>query len=170
MNIHDYMVKSITGEESSLSNYAGKVLLVVNTVTGCGFTPQHEGLWDMYETYRDQGLEILDFPCSRFGGQAPGTEKENADFRQARYGVTFPRFAKIEVNDENESPLYACLKKEKGGCNGKLKVIAKLVEGWTIDRIEEMLTGHTCGRRSASCADQLAKAVRAVYEEQKAFG
>lgn len=115
MGIYDFTVKNVNGEEVSLSQYKGKVLLVVNTATGCGFTPQYAGLQDLYEKYKEQGLEILDFPCNQFGGQAPGTEEEIVDFCQSRYGVTFPQFAKIEVNGEKEAPLYTYLKKQKGG-------------------------------------------------------
>lgn len=119
MNIYDFKVKDIRGAEVSLADYKGKVLLVVNTATGCGFTPQYAGLQELYEKYGPQGLEILDFPCNQFGNQAPGTEEEIVDFCQARYGVTFPQFAKIEVNGEKEDPLYTYLKKQKGGFMGK---------------------------------------------------
>lgn len=119
MNIYDFKVKDIRGAEVSLADYKGKVLLVVNTATGCGFTPQYAGLQALYEKYGPQGLEILDFPCNQFGNQAPGTEEEIVDFCQSRYGVTFPQFAKIEVNGEKEEPLYTYLKKQKGGFMGK---------------------------------------------------
>jgi len=119
MSIYDYKVKDVTGAEVSLSDYAGKVLLIVNTATGCGFTPQYEGLQDLYEKYVEAGLEILDFPCNQFGHQAPGTEEEIVDFCQIRYGVTFKQFAKVEVNGANEIPLYAYLKEQKGGVMGK---------------------------------------------------
>lgn len=119
MNIYDFKVKDIRGAEVSLADYKGKVLLVVNTATGCGFTPQYAGLQALYEKYGPQGLEILDFPCNQFGNQAPGTEEEIVDFCQSRYGVTFPQFAKIDVNGEKEEPLYTYLKKQKGGFMGK---------------------------------------------------
>ena len=118
MSIYDFKVKNAAGEEVSLSDYRGKVLLIVNTATGCGFTPQYAGLQRLYEAYHDQGFEILDFPCNQFGGQAPGTEEEIVDFCQSRYGVTFPQFAKISVNGKNEHPLYAYLKSQKGGMMG----------------------------------------------------
>ena len=118
MQIYDFKVKDATGCEVDLSEYKGKVLLVVNTATGCGFTPQYEGLQDMYEKYQAEGLEILDFPCNQFGNQAPGTEEEIVDFCQSRYGVTFRQFAKIEVNGKDEHPLYTYLKSQKGGFLG----------------------------------------------------
>lgn len=118
MNIYDFKVINNKGEEVSLSKYKGKVLLIVNTATGCGFTPQYKGLEDLYNKYKDQGLEILDFPCNQFGHQAPGTDEEINSFCTLNYDTTFPRFKKIDVNGENASPLYRWLKKEKGGIFG----------------------------------------------------
>lgn len=119
MSIYDYKVKDVVGEEISLSAYEGKVLLIVNTATGCGFTPQYDGLQDLYDKYAEQGLEILDFPCNQFGHQAPESEEEIVDFCKLRYGVTFKQFAKVEVNGANEIPLYTYLKEQKGGVMGK---------------------------------------------------
>lgn len=116
--IYNFKVKDNKGEMVSLDKYRGKVLLIVNTATGCGFTPQYQGLQEMYEKYQEKGLEILDFPCNQFGGQAPGTDEEIADFCGSRYGVTFKQFAKIDVNGEKEEPLFSYLKKEKGGMLG----------------------------------------------------
>ncbi|MDE7268379.1 MAG: glutathione peroxidase [Lachnospiraceae bacterium] len=118
MGIYDYSVKAQDGSEVSLADYQGKVLLIVNTATGCGFTPQYEGLQDLYEKYQTQGLEILDFPCNQFGHQAPGSDEEITDFCQSRYGVTFRQFKKIEVNGEGEEPLYTYLKSQKKGVMG----------------------------------------------------
>ena len=92
----------------------GKVVLVVNTATQCGFTPQYDDLQDIYEKYNSEGLEILDFPCNQFGGQAPGTNEEIAAFCDAKYGITFRQFSKIDVNGANEHPLYTFLKEQKG--------------------------------------------------------
>ncbi len=117
-SIYDFTMKDVDGNMISLSDYRDKVLLIVNTATGCGFTPQYEGLQDLYEKYKDNGLEILDFPCNQFGGQAPGTDEEIVDFCQSRYGVTFKQFSKIEVNGENEAPLYTFLKSQQGGMLG----------------------------------------------------
>ncbi len=118
MNIYDFKVKDAKGTEVALSDYKGKVLLIVNTATSCGFTPQYEGLQKLYEKYREQGFEILDFPCNQFGNQASGSEDSIVSFCQLRYGVTFRQFAKIEVNGENENPLYTYLKSQKGGIMG----------------------------------------------------
>lgn len=118
MNIYDFNVITNKGEEISMSEYKGKVLLIVNTATGCGFTPQYKGLEELYKTYKDKGLEILDFPCNQFGHQAPGSDQEIDSFCTLRYDTTFPRFRKIDVNGRNAAPLYNWLKKEKGGILG----------------------------------------------------
>ena len=112
MSIYDYKVKNRNGEEISISDYKGKVLIIVNTATGCGFTPQYEGLEKLYKEYHNKGLEILDFPCNQFGNQAPGTDDEIHEFCQFKYNTSFDQFAKIDVNGENESPLYTYIKNE----------------------------------------------------------
>ena len=116
--IYDFHVKDNKGNDVSLKEYEGKVLLIVNTATGCGFTPQYEGLENLYQKYKDQGFEILDFPCNQFGNQAPGNDEEIHEFCTLRYHTTFPRMKKIDVNGENEDPLYTWLKKQKGGLFG----------------------------------------------------
>ena len=118
MSVYDYAVADTNGNKKSLADYEGKVLLIVNTATGCGFTPQYDGLQDLYEKYQDRGFEILDFPCNQFGNQAPGTDEEIGEFCNSRYGITFPRFKKIDVNGANEEPLYTFLKSQKSGVMG----------------------------------------------------
>ncbi len=118
MKLYDITVKQRDGSERSLGEYEGKVLLIVNTATGCGFTPQYEGLQGLYDKYAPKGLEILDFPCNQFGHQAPGDDEEIHTFCTGRFGITFPQFSKIDVNGEAESPLYTWLKQEKGGIMG----------------------------------------------------
>lgn len=113
MSIHSFTVKDAENNDISLSDYKGKVLLIVNTATECGLTPQYEDLQKLYEKYNSKGFEILDFPCNQFAGQAPGTEKEIISFCKARFGTTFKTFAKIDVNGENESDLYKYLKEQK---------------------------------------------------------
>lgn len=115
MNIYDINVTNQKNETVSMETYKGKVLLIVNTATGCGFTPQYTGLQALYERYGKDGFEILDFPCNQFGGQAPGTDDEIHNFCTGRFGITFPQFTKIDVNGTNESPLYTWLKSQKGG-------------------------------------------------------
>ena len=270
MNIYDFNVKNAEGAEVSLKDYAGKVILVINSATECGFTPQYDSLQDLFEKCSDKGFVVLDFPCNQFGHQAPGSDEEIVSFCDSTYGITFPIFSKIEVNGSNENPLYTYLKSQKGfagfdpdhpltpmlesslertdpdykensdikwnftkflidrqgnvverfepttdmplvedrivsllkqkntmeyiyktqntcsseiklnidgnvvtnisftgGCNGNLKAIPLLVDGWTVEEIEKKLSGVICGRRPTSCADQLAKACRAAYEAQK---
>lgn len=118
MNIYDFKVQNAKGAEVPMTEFQGKVLLIVNTATGCGFTPQYEGLQKLYEKYRDKGLEILDFPCNQFGHQAPGTEDEIQEFCTLKYKTTFPMFRKIDVNGKNSEPLFEFLKKQKGGFLG----------------------------------------------------
>lgn len=112
MNIYDFNVKNSAGEPVSLSQYAGKVLLVVNTATKCGLTPQYEALEALYKQYRDQGLEILDFPCNQFLGQAPGSDEEISEFCSLHYGTSFPRFKKIDVNGKEADPLFVWLRQQ----------------------------------------------------------
>ena len=111
MSIYDFSVKAQDGSDVALADYKGKVLLIVNTATGCGFTPQYDELQDIYEEFGKEGLEILDFPCNQFGEQAPGDDEEIHSFCTGRYGITFPQFAKIDVNGENAIPLYKWLAK-----------------------------------------------------------
>lgn len=118
MKLYDLNVKQMDGNDKALADYKGKVLLIVNTATGCGFTPQYDGLQDLYEKYADRGFEILDFPCNQFGHQAPGDDEEIHSFCTGRFGITFPQFTKIDVNGANESPLYTFLKSQKGGVLG----------------------------------------------------
>lgn len=118
MALYDLTVKDAKGSDVSLSDYKGKVLLIVNTATGCGFTPQYSGLQDLYNKYRSKGFEILDFPCNQFANQAPGTNEEIGSFCTGRFGITFRQFDKVDVNGERESPLFAWLKAQKGGLGG----------------------------------------------------
>jgi len=113
--LSDFSATTLEGQEQSLSTWAGRVALVVNTASECGFTPQFEGLEALYERYADAGLVVLGFPCNQFGGQEPGTEAEIGAFCQRNYGVTFPMFAKIDVNGDDAHPLFTWLKSEKGG-------------------------------------------------------
>ena len=109
MNVYDFTVKAQDGSDVALADYKGKVLLIVNTATGCGFTPQYDELQEIYDAHKDDGLEILDFPCNQFADQAPGTDEEIHTFCTGRFGITFPQFAKIDVNGENDIPLYQYL-------------------------------------------------------------
>ena len=113
MSIYDCSLKDRNGKDVSLKDYKGKVLIIVNTATGCGFTPQYEGLENLYKKYHDNGLEIIDIPCNQFGNQAPGTDDEIHEFCALKYNTSFDQFTKADVNGENELPLYTYLKEQK---------------------------------------------------------
>ena len=152
-SIYDFTVKAQDGTDKSLSEYQGKVPLVVNTATGCGFTPQYVGLQELYNKYREQGFEILDFPCNQFGNQAPGSDDEIHEFCVGRFSMTFPQFSKIDVNGAKEDPLYTWLKTQKGGLGGKKikwnftkflvdrngQVVARFAPTKTPEQIEESI-------------------------------
>lgn len=118
MNLYDFTVLDAKKQEVSLSEYKGKVVLIVNTATRCGFTPQFEGLEKLYAQYKDQGLVVLGFPCNQFANQAPESDEEIASFCSLHYDVKFPSFAKVEVNGDNAAPLYKWLKSEQKGIFG----------------------------------------------------
>ena len=140
MSFYDYSVKQRKGGDFALSQLKGKVVLVVNTATGCGFTPQYKGLEALYEKYHEKGFEILYFPCNQFRGQAPGTDEEIHEFCTLKYKTQFDQMKKIDVNGENEDPLYTFLKKEmpdeavKGlKAKAMLKAVGKLSESTKAD-------------------------------------
>jgi glutathione peroxidase len=116
--LHDFSARSITGEDASLRDYAGKVAVVVNVASKCGLTPQYAGLEKLYESYHTRGLEVLGFPCNQFAGQEPGSDAEVQEFCKLRYGVSFPLFAKIDVNGAKRHPLYAWLSAEDAAPEG----------------------------------------------------
>jgi glutathione peroxidase len=117
-NVYDFSANSLDGKPVSLREYSGQVLLIVNTASKCGFTPQYEGLEALYQKYRDRGLAVLGFPCNQFGAQEPGTAVEIGSFCQKNYGVSFPMFEKIDVNGEGAHPLYRWLKSGAKGLLG----------------------------------------------------
>lgn len=153
--IYDFTVKAQDGSSKNLGDYRGKVLLVVNTATGCGFTPQYSGLEALYRKYRDQGFEILDFPCNQFAGQAPGSDDEIHEFCVGRFAMTFPQFSKIDVNGTDADPLYVWLRREQGGIGGgriKWNFTKFLIDrdGHAVDRFApqttpEQLDGKVAG-------------------------
>ncbi len=122
MTVYNFKVQTIKDEEKSLADYEGKVLLIVNTASKCGLTPQYKELQELYDTYNEQGLEILGFPCNQFAGQEPGTETEIQEFCQLKYNVTFPMFAKVNVNGADTHPLYKYLKEQATGVLGSKTV------------------------------------------------
>ncbi|MBQ7385083.1 MAG: glutathione peroxidase [Ruminococcus sp.] len=156
MTIYDFTVKDAKGNDVNLSDYKGKVLLIVNTATGCGFTPQYEGLQKLYDKYKDKGFEILDFPCNQFGNQAPGSNEEIVSFCTLNYGTTFKQFAKINVNGDDEAPLYTYLKSQKGGLLGsKIK--------WNFTKFIIDRDGNVVERcASAVTPEKLEKSIEAL--------
>lgn len=134
MSIYDFVVKKRDGEETTLSDYKDKVLLIVNTATGCGFTPQYKDLEKLYEDNKDKGFEILDFPCNQFMNQAPGTDEEIHSFCTLKYGTTFPQFSKIDVNGDNASPLFKYLEE-----NTKFEGFAKNAKGPVLSAVSKKM-------------------------------
>lgn len=118
MTVYAQEVKNIEGETVSLADYRDKVLLIVNTASRCGFTKQYEGLEELYEAYRDQGFEVLGFPCNQFGGQEPGSSEEISEFCSLNFNVSFPMFEKLDVNGDNADPLFNFLKQQAPGLLG----------------------------------------------------
>lgn len=142
MNLYQYNVKDVKKNNVSLNDYAGKVLLIVNTASGCGFTPQYDGLEHLYKEYKEKGLEILDFPCNQFMNQAPGSDEELASFCQMKFGTTFKTFAKVNVNGDDADPLFKYLRAEAPSeyedekVNSFKKVINDLKQTFTGDSIK----------------------------------
>ncbi len=159
MNLYDFTVQNGAGETVPLSQYAGKVLLIVNTATKCGLTPQYEALEALYKKHKDQGFEILDFPCNQFLNQAPGTDEEISSFCSLNYGTTFPRFHKVDVNGKDADPLYVFLKEqplremedeETKGFLQKLSSLGQKVMGneikWNFTKFLVNREGHVVAR------------------------
>ena len=147
MNVYQFSVEKQDGSQLSLDSFNGKVLLSVNTATGCGFTPQYKGLQELYLRYHGEGFEILDFPCNQFKNQAPGNAEEINNFCRLNYQTTFPRFQKINVNGKEAAPLYTWLKKEKGG------FLSKDIK-WNFTKFLLDKEGHVINRYSPQTSPQ----------------
>jgi glutathione peroxidase len=160
--LSDFTATTITGEERSLADYAGKVVLVVNTASACGFTPQFAGLEQLHEELHDEGLVVLGFPCNQFGAQDPGTDDEIGQFCQVNYGVTFPMFAKVDVNGGDAHPLFTWLKSEKKGLlGGAIK--------WNFTKFLVARDGHVIKRYAPNTEPaDLADDVRAALADRAA--
>ena len=167
MTIYDFEVKNSNGEPVSLGAYKGKLLLVVNTATKCGLTPQYEALEALYKKYGDRGFEILDFPCNQFLGQAPGSDEEITEFCTLNYGTTFPRFAKIDVNGKDAAPLYAWLRQQAPADKGdeetaafekKVKVLKPFAKAgdikWNFGKFLTDRDGNVAARYSPAYTPQ----------------
>jgi glutathione peroxidase len=158
MGVYDYKVQSIKGTEIKLSDYQGKVLLIVNVASHCGFTPQYKGLEALYQKLRAQGFEILGFPCNQFGAQEPGSEDEIQQFCDLNYGVTFPLFRKIDVNGDSAHPLYAYLKKALPGIAGTESIKWNFTK-FLVDRKGEPIHRYASTDTPESLAGDVEKAL-----------
>lgn len=152
--LYEFKARRIDGSEANLGDYAGKVLLIVNTASKCGFTPQYEGLEKLYGQYRDKGFVVLGFPCNQFGGQEPGGEEEIQSFCQLNFGVSFPMFAKIDVNGENAHPLYQYLKTQARGILGTEAIKWNFTK-FLVNREGEIVDRYA----SATKPEELSKAI-----------
>jgi glutathione peroxidase len=157
-SIYDFSVDDINGKPVKLDKYRDKVMLVVNTASQCGFTPQYKGLEALYEKYHGKGLEVLGFPCNQFGAQEPGTEKEIAQFCEVNYGVTFPLFAKLDVNGANAAPVYQYLKAEKPGLLGSEAIKWNFTK-FLVDRKGKVLARYAPNDTPESMAGDIEKAL-----------
>jgi glutathione peroxidase len=157
-SVYDFSVDDIQGNRVDLGRYRGKVLLVVNTASKCGFTPQYEGLEALYRKYRDRGLEVLGFPCNQFGGQEPGSEEQIAQFCTSKYDVTFPLFAKVDVNGANAAPLYRHLKHAKPGLLGSEAIKWNFTK-FLVDREGEVVARYAPNDTPESFDADVAKAL-----------
>jgi glutathione peroxidase len=156
---YDFNATNIIGENISMSNYKGKVVLVVNVASKCGFTPQYEGLEKLYKAHHDQGLEILAFPCNQFKEQESGTNQEIKSFCTTNYGVTFPLFDKIEVNGENTHPLYTFLKKEATGFMWTQSIKWNFTK-FLIDRDGNVITRYGSATKPESIEEDISRLLR----------
>jgi len=158
-SFYDFNATDITGDIKSMSEYKGKVVLVVNVASKCGFTPQYEGLQKLYETYKKDGLEILAFPCNQFNEQESGTNKEIQKFCNVNYGVTFPLFEKIDVNGENTHPLYKFLKEEATGFMWTKSIKWNFTK-FLIDRDGNVITRYGSATKPKSIEDDIVKLLK----------
>ena len=156
--IYDFKVKDIHGKTVGLDAYKGKVLLVVNTASKCGFTPQYKGLEKLYKDMNGKGLEILGFPCNQFGAQEPGSEEEIESFCEVNYGVTFPLFAKVDVNGAKAAPVYKYLKAEKPGLLGSEAIKWNFTK-FLVDRKGRVLARYAPNDTPESIAGDVEKAL-----------
>lgn len=158
MSLYDVKVKDITGKEISLKDYEDKVMLIVNTASKCGFTPQYDGLENLYEKYQDDGLVVLGFPCNQFGGQEPGNSEEIQEFCRASFSIKFPMFEKIEVNGANTHPLYEILKTEAPGLLGSKKIKWNFTK-FLVDKKGKNVTRYAPTTTPESLEDDIKKAL-----------
>ena len=158
-SIYDFSVKDIHGKDVALDRYRGKVLLIVNTASKCGFTPQYKGLEALYQKQKGKGLEILGFPCNQFGAQEPGSAKEIESFCEINYGVTFPLFAKVDVNGKDAAPLYQHLKAAKPGLLGSEAIKWNFTK-FLVDAEGNVVERYAPNTEPAAIAPDIAKLLK----------
>ncbi|MDD3477674.1 MAG: glutathione peroxidase [Candidatus Izemoplasmatales bacterium] len=167
MSIYDYTVQTTEGTNLSLSQYKGKVLLIVNTATHCGFTPQYEGLESLYQEFSKKGFEILDFPCNQFMNQAPENNQDLASFCQIRYHTTFQTFAKLQVNGKNTHPLYRYLKQNEPKKKGLLSMLKGSRIPWNFTKFLVDRNGRIIARFAPTVTPEtIQKEIQSLIEEQ----
>lgn len=154
MSVYDFTAQLLNGEDKALSDYQGKVLLIVNTASECGFTPQYKGLQEMYEQFKDQTFEILGFPCNQFGGQEPGSNEDIASFCQRNYGVSFPMFAKVDVNGDEAHPLFTYLKNEAPGALGSKSIKWNFTK-FLVDKDGRVVKRYSSNDKPESIVDDI---------------
>lgn len=157
--IYGFSAQRLDGVPQSLADYAGKVLLIVNTASHCGFTPQYKGLEELYQRYRERGLVVLGFPCNQFGAQEPGSEAEIGSFCEKNYGVSFPMFAKIDVNGDDAHPLYRYLKQQARGLLGSEAIKWNFTK-FLVDRHGDVIERYAPATAPAALADDIEKLLR----------
>ena len=160
-SVYDFTVKDAAGKDVSLKKYQGKVLLIVNTASKCGFTPQYAGLETLYQTYKDKGLVVLGFPCNQFGRQEPGKNAEIQTFCQVNYGVTFPVMAKVDVNGSDAIPLYKYLKGEEKGLLGTQAIKWNFTK-FLVDKNGQVVDRYASKTKPAKLADDIEKLLSAT--------
>ena len=160
MNIYEHSANSITGTPVDLSQYRGKVLLIVNTASACGFTPQYKGLEEIYQQFKDQGVAVLGFPCNQFGAQEKGSEEEIGAFCEKNFGVTFPLFAKIDVNGEQAHPLFKQLKHEAPGLLGTERIKWNFTK-FLVDRNGQVVKRYAPATAPSALHDDIARLLAA---------
>ena len=158
-DVYGFKVKDIKGQEVSMEKYKGKTLLVVNTASKCGYTPQYDGLEDLYEKYGPKGLEVLGFPCNQFGGQEPGDEKQISEFCETRFNIKFPMFSKVDVNGSNTDPLWAHLKAEAPGLLGSEAIKWNFTK-FLIDADGKVITRYAPATEPSEIAPDIEKLLK----------
>lgn len=153
-SIYNFNVTTIDGQQKPMADYKGKVLLIVNVASKCGFTPQYEGLEAIYKEYKDQGFEVLGFPCNQFGSQEPGTEQDIKSFCSLTYNVSFPMFSKVDVNGDNTHPLYEYLKNEKSGVLGS-KAIKWNFTKFLVDKEGNVIERYASATKPESITEKI---------------